>query len=118
MFLENLLLEYFDQNEPFGSFMPRKVKPVKIFKSTDSGKEWLLVKLEDPFTFGQPNEFGNHMLNNTHSLITTRYQGDKVSNTKFHAHVVLVPELPDMNQELIIINKSNHVAWCVARKCT
>ena len=118
MFRNRLFLEYADQNDQFGSFFPRKSKIVKNFKSSDSGKDWLLVELEEPFVYGQPNEFGNHMLTNTHLLITTRYQGEKVSDSKFHAHVVLVPELPDLSQDLVTIDKSNHVAWCVAKRCT
>lgn len=118
MFLKGMLLEYVDQNDQFGSFFPRKAEIIKKFKSAESGKDWLLLELEEPFVYGQPNEFGNHMLNNTHLLITTRHEGDKVSNWKFHVHVVLVPDIPDLNQDYVTIDKSNHVAWCIARKCT
>jgi hypothetical protein len=118
VFRKRILLEYADQNDEFGAFFPRKAKIVKKLKSSDSGKDWLLIELEEPFVYGKPNEFGNHMLTNTHLLITARLQGGKVSDSKFHAHVVLVPELPDLEQELVTIDQSNHVAWCVAKKCT
>jgi len=116
MLFKNLVIEYVDQNDEFGAFFPRKAKAVKVFKSAESSKDWLLVKLNEPFIYGQKNEFGYHMLNNTHLLISSRHQGNKICDLSFHAHVVLVPELPDKNSNEVNIEKANHVAWCVVKK--
>lgn len=113
---DRITLEYFDQNESFGAFFPRKANVIKEFKSALSGKQWLLLELEEPFIYDMPNEFGNHKLKNTHLLISARHEGDTLGNSEFHAHVVLVPDLPDLHQDIVEIDKSLHVAWCVAKR--
>ena len=116
MVRDKITLEYYDQNESFGDFFPRKANIIKEFKSTLSGKHWLLLELEEPFTYGMPNEFGNHMLKNSHLLISTRHEGDALSDSEFHVHVVLVPNVPDLDQDKVEIDRSLHVAWCIAKR--
>ena len=115
MSLEKITIEYADQNEAFGAFFPRESRVVKEFTSS-SGKKCLLVELDEPFTYGLPNRFGNHMLENTHLLLTTRIVGEELSDKVFEVHVVLVPELPDLSKDTIEIDKSMHVAWCIAKR--
>jgi hypothetical protein len=62
------------------------------------------------------NEFGNHTLINTHLLISPRHEGDNLENFEFHVHVVLVPDLPDLDQNIVEIDKSLHIAWCIAKR--
>lgn len=112
----NLAIEYVDQNDEFGEFFPRNAKAIKTFRSSDSGIDWLLTELEEPFLYGQRNEFGNHTLNNTHLLLAPRLQGSKVSDTSFHAHVLLVKKMPDTTSDAINIDRSNHVAWCIVER--
>ena len=116
MFLKNVVIEYSDQNEEIAKFFPRRAKAVKSYRSSLFSKKCLLVELEKPFVYGQINEFGNHTQQNTHLLLSPRYVGGRIWYLYFEAHIILVPEVPDLDGKEVEIDRSNHVAWGYVRR--
>ena len=113
---DTITIEYFDQNERIKEFFPRSGKILKVLRSKDNSKSWLLVELEDPFIFGLPNDFGNPTLLNTHLLFSNRNSIDKFEDLEAHVHMALILNSRLVAEETIDCNNIEDVCWCIIKR--
>ena len=75
--MQRVRIEYADQNESFRETLPRRGSVVRTLQDTSTGRDWTLVRLDEPFEWqnkiGEPFQF--RLLKVDHLLLAPRWVG-------------------------------------------
>ena len=107
-------IEYVDQNESFGKVLPRRGTIVRTFRETSTGKEWSLLRLDEPFEWqhkiGEPFQF--RVLKVDHLLVASRWIGVNIGGPEPAAvFIALVDEGFVPSGEALDIRQYVFIAW-------
>ena len=112
--MKRVRIEYFDQNESFRSFMPRRGAIVGMFRDLSGDKDWTLVRLDESFEWqlkvGEPYQF--RLLHIDHFLIKSRWSDHSIGDTEPTSVFVLLVEKDSMPQgNAIDVSKYVRAVW-------
>jgi hypothetical protein len=107
-------IEYADQNESFRKMLPRRGTIVRTFPETSTGKEWSLLRLDEPFEWqhkiGEPFQF--RVLKVDHLLVASRWIGVNIGGPEpAGAFIALVDEGFVPTGEALDIRQYVFIAW-------
>ena len=107
-------IEYADQNESFRKMLPRCGTIVRTLRETSTGKEWSLLRLDEPFDWqhkiGEPYQF--RLLKVDHLLVASRWLGVNIGGPEPAAvFIALVDEGFVPTGEALDIRQYVWIAW-------
>lgn len=104
-------IEYFDQNEGFRPFLPRRGSVAGKLQSL-AGDDWDLVCLDEPFEMQIVRLFQFKPIRVNRFLIRSRWPGRSVGDSEpTSVFILLVEEGALLHGDAVDIEKYEHAAW-------
>lgn len=112
-----IAIEYYDQNEEFAKFLPRKGQIVQQLADEYGNNDWFLVKLDEPFEYqlklGEPFQF--KLINCNKILVRSRWKNQKITAEGASVFIMLIPDDSKLNNCPIQIDDYVQIAWGYAK---
>ena len=108
-------LEYFDQNDTFGEFLPRSGS-IERRLASENVDNYFLLRLDEPFDFQvRVDDFTFRNIANSRLIIRSRWSGQEVGELEpTSVFILLIPDPERLLDDPIDVNTFYHVAWGMA----
>ncbi len=115
MIVNQVKVEYDDQNESFRHLLPRSGLIVREVSLEDWNAGWYLLQLDEPFDYqhkiAEPYAFREMRIG--HLLIKSRWEGMKIGKARTSVFVLLVPDVSVLETGTVSSKDFIHACWGV-----
>jgi hypothetical protein len=106
-----LVVGYGDHNDAFAAHLPRSGTVARQIALEDSGSDWLVLQLADPFEYPGSPDTGFRALAVTHFIVRSRWAGCPIGGPQTSVFVLIDPDRVLDTKERFRSTDFIHIAW-------